>query len=197
MIFERKILPPISSRFIREWTIRILKAQALRHSTRKRGIFPAEMSASGSLAIPVVSIGERIKTPELMKTFSPKIAIRQEEYVPRTLLNAPKTSLASKSFVNQKILLDFNKLKEVLSDNSINLIECIGAGKPIFVTRDGKTSESNIVLTDDEINNFMKEVSQKTRIPLASGLFKARIENFIIIAVISEFVGTRFIIQKV
>ena len=43
---------------------------------------------------------------------------------------------------------------------------------------------------------FLKDLSDKTRIPLLPGLFKVVFQNLIVTAVISEFVGTKFIIEK-
>ncbi len=88
-------------------------------------------------------------------------------------------------------------LGSFLVDPSVYSVECTGPGKPILVNKGGIIQTSQIILTQEAINNVIQEVSDKTRIPIVSGAFKAAFENFIITAIISEFVGTRFIIQKI
>lgn len=88
------------------------------------------------------------------------------------------------------------KLSPILYDQSVQTIECPGAGKQIIVTRNGLMQVSNISLTSDEISSILKEISEKTRIPIISGFFKAAFEDIIITAILSEFIGTKFIIQK-
>ncbi len=88
------------------------------------------------------------------------------------------------------------KLNPLLADVSIQTVECPGPGKPVLVYKYGVIQTTNLILTSDEINKIMAEISEKTRIPLISGIFKAAWDNYIVTAVRSEFVGTRFVIQK-
>ncbi len=90
----------------------------------------------------------------------------------------------------------FAKINNLLKDPSIQSIECTGQGKPILVNKSGLIQTSNVILTKDEISSILEEISDKTKIPLIQGLFKAMLGNLIITAVISDFVGTRFIMQK-
>ena len=92
--------------------------------------------------------------------------------------------------------LAFGKLGNIIRDPSVISIECQGAGKPILVNRSGIIQATPVVLTKEEIKATIDEISEKTRIPVTTGVFKAAIGGFIITAVISEYVGTRFVIQK-
>ncbi len=87
-------------------------------------------------------------------------------------------------------------LTPILADPSVQNINCPGPEKYLLITRTGLIQASNMRFTADDINNFMKDISQKTRIPLLPGLFKVAYGNYIITAVISEFVGTKFVIEK-
>jgi len=93
-------------------------------------------------------------------------------------------------------LLGLEKLAFLLLDPSVLSVECPGPGKQILVNRANVTQLTNIFLTKEEIDTIIRILSEKTRIPLIIGVFKVAFGNFIITAVISEFVGTRFIIQK-
>ena len=96
----------------------------------------------------------------------------------------------------QITFLGLPKIDKILEDPSVQTIECPGPNKRILVFKGGKILSTQLSLTADEINNTMKDISEKTRIPLMSGVFKAAYGNLIITSVMSEFVGTRFIIQK-
>ena len=88
------------------------------------------------------------------------------------------------------------KLNYLIRDPTIQTIDCPGAGKPITVNRSGLIQATGTILTKDEIQEIMRELSEKTKIPLTPGIFRVAYQNLIITAIISEFVGTRFIIQK-
>lgn len=92
--------------------------------------------------------------------------------------------------------LSIGRLTRVLYDPSVWSVECLGAGKPILVNRAGAVMTSAITLSDQEIQQVLNEFSERTRIPLIQGVFKAIFQDLLITAVVSEFVGTRFVIQK-
>lgn len=84
----------------------------------------------------------------------------------------------------------------LMSDSSITSIECPGPGKQLIMSKSGMISPTAVSLTADEINNIMKEVSRRTRIPINQGLFKTAFDGLILTAVVSEFVGTRFLLER-
>ena len=90
----------------------------------------------------------------------------------------------------------FSRISHLLSEPSVQAIECLGPDKPLVVTRAGLAQATSITLTLAEIKNILNELSEKTRIPLLSGIFKVAVQNLVITSVISEFADPRFIIQK-
>ncbi len=88
------------------------------------------------------------------------------------------------------------KMYFILKDPSVTGIECPGPGKFILVNKSGRIQTTSLTLSEKDIDEIMSSISQKTRIPIIPGVFKAVFGNFLIIAVISQFAGTRFIIQK-
>jgi len=129
------------------------------------------------------------------QNFSPSMPITREVpqpprapsiIVPQNL-NATSTLLALDSL---------KKIAQLFSDPYIQSVESKGPGKQVIVLKRGMPQVTSITLTKEEIDSILKDVSEKTRIPLMQGLFKAAIENFIVTAVISEYVGTRFVIEK-
>ncbi len=102
-----------------------------------------------------------------------------------------------RSSIIQKLnIIGMSKIENLLYDPTIQTLECPGPAKQVLVYKSGVIQATNISLTNEEINKIMNEISEKARIPLIPGIFKAAIGDFIVTAVISEFVGTRFIIQK-
>lgn len=92
--------------------------------------------------------------------------------------------------------MPISKLIPFLNDIAITTIECPGPERNIIINRRGLLQTTPIVLSQDEISLLMNEFSEKTRIPLIQGVFKAYLGNFLITAVVSEFVGTRFLIER-
>ncbi len=91
---------------------------------------------------------------------------------------------------------DLAKINQFLADPRVQQIECNGPEKEILLKIAGNTQTTRIKLTKEEIDKIIKNFSEKTRIPLMKGVFKAAIGNTILTAVISDFVDTRFTIQK-
>lgn len=100
------------------------------------------------------------------------------------------------SVKHETTLLGLPELDKILQDPDVQTIECPGPNKQVLVYKNGSIQPISLSLTNDEISNAMKEISEKTRIPLMSGIFKAAMGDLVITAVMSEFVGTRFMVQK-
>jgi len=81
-------------------------------------------------------------------------------------------------------------------DPSVSTIECSGAGKPLMIIRAGQKMGTKISLSAAEIKEVLQKVSDAVHIPLLEGVFRAAVDNFSINAVISEMIGSRFIIKK-
>lgn len=91
----------------------------------------------------------------------------------------------------------WGRLTQIIYDPTVSSIECPGPGKNVIVNKFGAVQTTPVMLSADEINKIMQIISEKTRIPLVKGVFKAAVENFVITAIISEFIGTRFHIEKI
>ncbi len=106
--------------------------------------------------------------------------------------------IMSSSTLNDKNkIINLGKINKVLGDPSVFSVESPGPGKNLIVNRAGKIQSSSLTLNKEEIDLIMKEISDKTRIPLISGgVFRAAIKDLVITAVISDYIGTRFLMQK-
>lgn len=91
---------------------------------------------------------------------------------------------------------DYGKITPLLNDPSVSTIECHGKEKPIMIIRTGQKQITRIVLSEQDIKNILEKISDTVRIPLLEGVFRAAVDNFLINAIISQMIGSRFIIKK-
>jgi len=92
---------------------------------------------------------------------------------------------------------NLGKLEFLFKDASVQSIECSGPGKNILVKKYNKVNVTKIVLNQAEITDIINNFAENARIPITGGILKAAVGDFVISAVISEFVGSRFIINKI
>ena len=92
--------------------------------------------------------------------------------------------------------IGFDKILPILNDASVVKIEYRAENQPLFVTRLGQTFPTKITMTEQEAMDILQEFSKQARIPLIKGVFRVYTKNFMVFAVISDFIKPRFIIQK-
>lgn len=124
----------------------------------------------------------------------------------RRMMSVPNISMPPQQRVNPDMQLkpenlpsnfSIGRLDSLISDPRVSLIECPGPGKDILAQIYGRKNSTKIVLNQDEIQKVIDIFSKSAKIPVLSGLFKAAVGNLIITAVVSELVGSRFIISKI
>ncbi|VVB78938.1 Uncharacterised protein [uncultured archaeon] len=93
-------------------------------------------------------------------------------------------------------LSGYKKIEVLLNDPTVLSIECPGPGKNVIVKKYNQTNVTKFTLTQEEITEVITEFSNQARIPVIGGILKAALTNMAISAIISEFVGSRFIITK-
>ncbi|MEK6859349.1 MAG: hypothetical protein AABX54_00905 [Nanoarchaeota archaeon] len=90
----------------------------------------------------------------------------------------------------------YRKIEVFLNDPTIQSVECPGPGKNVLVKKYNQTNVTKVTLSQQEIMDIINEFSNEARIPVVGGILKAAVRNMMISSVISEFVGSRFIITK-
>jgi len=132
----------------------------------------------------------KIRVPQPRPKIIPKTP-REEK--PQTLVEqkpVPPSEDIEQAAVN------LGKVTQFLKDPSVLSVECPGPGKNILVNRSGAIQTTPLTLNKEEIDSLIQEISDKTKIPIVPGLLKTAFQDLILTAVISEYVGTRFILQK-
>tara|TARA_Y100000310_G_C20117449_1_gene549922 strand:- start:115 stop:564 length:450 start_codon:yes stop_codon:yes gene_type:complete len=92
---------------------------------------------------------------------------------------------------------NLGKLGSYLNDPSVQSIECPGPGKDIIIKKRNRMETIKISLGEEEITTLINNFSKESMIPMMGGILKAAVGDLIISAVISEFVGSRFIINRI
>jgi hypothetical protein len=96
----------------------------------------------------------------------------------------------------QKRGFGMSKITPLINDPSVQLIECPGPNKNVLVKRRNVMNITRVLLSQLEIKNIVENFANQAKIPLVGGILKAAVNNLVISAVISEFAGSRFIINK-
>ena len=117
---------------------------------------------------------------------------RKLEQAPAQTAQQPNTLLQLD--INEKPTAE--KLNFLIKDPAVTEIECMGSEQPLLVKKAGAVQRTRVRLSIEEIYELIAEFSQKTRIPVIEGTFKAALSNLILTAILSETLGPRFILQK-
>ncbi|MFH1607888.1 MAG: hypothetical protein ABIA78_02030 [archaeon] len=116
------------------------------------------------------------------------------------ILTIPETKLPLrlqylKPFPTKKEI-DLEKLNLLLKDPLVKSIECNGSDENIFVMGTMGRKMTHIRLNKQEIQTIIQTFSQTSKIPLHEGVYRVIAGRFILSAIISQVIGSRFIIQK-
>mgnify|MGYP001619147135 CR=1 FL=1 len=117
------------------------------------------------------------------------------------ILKIPETRLPPqfaylRPYATNEIDLDLGGLNPFLADSAVNVIESNGPGKAVIVKGGMGTKPTNVILSEQEINQIIQIFSKKSKIPAGEGAVKIALGRYILSAIISEEAGSRFIIQK-
>ena len=97
----------------------------------------------------------------------------------------------------QQTVNTLEKLKGILADPKVIMLECPGPDKFILVKTATRVMTTGIKLSKEDISSITENFSKETKIPIIAGLFKAVKDNLMITAIISEVTGSRFILKKI
>lgn len=96
----------------------------------------------------------------------------------------------------KNVNIELGKLNSLINDPGVRAIECQGPNTGIFVSGSMGRKKTNIVLSNDEINQIIDKFSEETKIPAGEGVYRVVAGNLIFSAVISSVTNKRFIIRK-
>lgn len=136
---------------------------------------------------------EKLRKPNLKKSLD---VLKK----PRPVLRIPETKLPS-TFdylrpTSTKTEIDLGKLNSFIQDPLVKIIECNGPEENIAVNGAMGLKPTKIVLSKQEIDEVIKKFAEAAKIPQDEGVFKAVVGNLTLSGIISEVVGSKFVIRK-
>ncbi|MCX6749046.1 MAG: hypothetical protein NT076_05580 [Candidatus Pacearchaeota archaeon] len=199
---EQKHKHYTSKLFLRAFTLELIKNSILQIPTTNRIEFQPLLVQPIKINLPEVETNSQPEFSQLQKSIldirpiarMKPSSIRSEPSIP---LQPPIQNPVQPTANPLPQGFNLAKLEFLLHDPRVTIIECPGPGKLVLARASGRTALTKISLNPDEIQSIIQQFSQEARIPIISGLFKAAVGNLILTAVISELVGSRFIITKV
>lgn len=159
----------------------------------------------------LMQIAAKRKPKSLIKPKVQQIQTQEEKLQPSTLITEPlniqlPSPIPQPTQPQQQIPQPsspetpedvWKKINLLIKDPRVSAVECPGPNKFLLVKIGGRIKLTKTTLTETGIKQVIETFSQKAKIPIIGGVFKAAADNLVITAVISDFVGSRFIISKI
>jgi len=114
--------------------------------------------------------------------------------VPPKNFGVPQPAFTSSNFT--EVRGNYGEIDSLIKDPSVSSIECQGAGKIILIVRAGQKMQTKISLSEEQIKKILEIIADNAKVPLLDGVFRVAVDNFVINAVVSEMIGSRFVIKK-
>ncbi len=92
--------------------------------------------------------------------------------------------------------IDLFKLNPIMKDPAVRVIE----GNPdekVKVTGVMGAKQTDIVLNKEDIDRIISKFAELSKIPASEGIYRVAVGNLVLSAVISEVIGSKFVIRKV
>ncbi len=93
------------------------------------------------------------------------------------------------------IEIELGKLNPLIKDPAVRIIEA-NPDEKVTVTGTMGTKPTDIILSKEDINRVINKFSEISKIPVTEGVYKVVAGNLILSAVISDVIGSRFILKK-
>src|SRR4030042_2260307 len=88
------------------------------------------------------------------------------------------------------------KLNPLVKDSAVKIIE-VNPDEKVTVTGTMGTKPTDIILSKEDIDGIINKFSEISRIPVTEGVYRVVAGNMILSAVISEVIGSKFVIKKI
>jgi len=134
---------------------------------------------------------EKVKSPIKKQKETKSLITRQyPKPIPKPLeIKPPEPETKPQETFN------LGKLNPFIADVSVSAIECLGPNKEVKVKKQGKVITTNIALSQKEISSIIDAFAKATK-TIPGHVYKAKVKDFFITAIISPVAGTRFVIIK-
>ncbi len=93
------------------------------------------------------------------------------------------------------IEIDLFKLNSLIKDPAVRIIE-VNPDEKVIVTGTMGTKSTDIILNKEDIVRIISKFSEISKIPITEGIYRVVVGNLILSAIISEVIGSKFLIRK-
>ncbi|MCK5043837.1 hypothetical protein KAR52_02445 [Candidatus Pacearchaeota archaeon] len=198
---EKFISPEFKSFFLLEFTKELIKNSASSEVLELVNVLKEEAKEEKFRVKQIVTENKKIQKKHSILPkrllFKPR---RAREIRPR-ILHIPEPRLPERlSYIkptSTEVQIDLGKLNPLIKDSAVKIIECEGSNKNIMVGGAMGRKKTSIVLNAEEINEIIENFSKISKIPTTQGIFKVAVGKFVLSAIISDVVDSRFIIKKI
>tara|TARA_Y100000034_G_scaffold65035_1_gene78687 strand:- start:12396 stop:13061 length:666 start_codon:yes stop_codon:yes gene_type:complete len=164
---------------------------------QKLGILTKRITPEEQVKSELKNFNSSIYKSEINNKFKLKPQIKKMSLspmiVPKSRLS-PRFQYLKPTPTNLEI--DLGKLNPLIKDPLVKDIECPRANQNIIVSGMMGRKKIDIILSRKEIEEIIKKFSETAKIPIHEGVFKVVVGKFIFSAIISNIIGSKFIIKK-
>jgi hypothetical protein len=180
---------------------KIIELEESRKKENAPSVFPIEYIPAPKKLEQSISIPERkILSRTTIAPKSPRLK-QFTKQVSRPALIIPEPKLPShleylRPAPAPSVEIDLSKINPLIKDPAVRVIE----GNPdekVVVTGSMGTKPTTIVLNKEDIDRIINKFSEVSKIPVSEGIYRVVVGNLTLSAVISEIVGSRFVIKKI
>lgn len=131
--------------------------------------------------------------------FPQKHQQRIPEFIPTLTIPMPKLPPRFQYLrpTPTKLEIDLKKLNPLIKDPLVKNIESNGPNENVIVEGTMGRKKTPVVLDRKEIDEVIDKFSKASKIPTYEGVFRVVVGKLIFSAIISEAVGSKFIIRKI
>ncbi|MFH1586061.1 MAG: hypothetical protein ABIB79_04795 [archaeon] len=146
---------------------------------------------------PVPLISPRIpQTPHISAKPVKKIPLKKRSLTPwRTAPKLPPRLQYIRP-VPRDVEVDLGGLNPLIQDPMVRSIECNGADQPIMVRGNMGSKKTNLAFGEEGIRNIIDRFAVTAQIPVEEGASRIVVGKLVLSAIVSDVVGSKFIIQK-
>lgn len=137
-------------------------------------------------------ISIEIKPRPIVRQFTKPVA-RRPLFIPEPKL--PPHLEYLKPIPTAGIEIDLFKLNPLIKDAAVRIVE-VNPDERVIVIGTMGTKPTDIILNKEDIDRVINKFSEVSKIPANEGIYRVVVGNLILSAIISETIGSKFIIKK-
>ncbi len=179
--FKKKFLFLFTRELVKHSLKELAKLRQVIESEEKRRFVP----------MPKIPEKERKEVPVFASAVSPKQVAHL--FIPAPRLPAHLEYL--KPIPAPVVEIDLVKLNPLVRDPAVRIIE-VSPDEKVIVTGTMGIKPTGIILNKEDIKNVISKFSEVSKIPANEGVYRVAVGNLVFSAIISEVVGSKFIINK-